>query len=73
MIESTYVVVDEHTLGYTIPTLPNYVGILNSSVLRGAGSEQARGVHLWTDGKTVRPATREDFTTFRVDVGSRSV
>lgn len=61
-----YVVVDEHTIGFAIPNTPNHVAILNSSQLRGAGTEQSRGVHLWTKGKNVRLARIEDWETFNL-------
>lgn len=60
------VVVNEHTLGYIHPQLPNEAGILQASVLRGA-------THSWMEGPlplspldTVRLATPADFDTFHV-------
>ncbi len=60
-----FVVVGEHTLGYTYPETRNTVWILSASILRGA-------VATWMDGsiaydsKTTRPAKLADFETYRI-------
>lgn len=61
-----YVVMDEHTLGYLIPEMPYYIGILAGSVLKG-GPDHTQGTSIITPGHSkVRQATLEDFATFRV-------
>jgi hypothetical protein len=61
-----YVVMDGHTLGYLIPEMPNYVGVLAGSVLKG-GPDSMQGTALIVPGHTqVRQAELEDFTNFRV-------
>lgn len=61
-----YVVADEHTLGYLIPEMPDYIGILAGSVLKG-GPDPLQGTALIVPGHTqVRQATLEDFANFRV-------
>lgn len=61
-----YVVMDEHTLGYLIPEMPGYIGVLAGSVLKG-GADPMQGTALITPGHTrVRQAEMEDFTNFRV-------
>jgi hypothetical protein len=63
---SRYVVMDEHTLGYLIPEMPGYIGVLMCSVLKG-GDGPMHGNAIITLGRTqVRQATSEDFTSFRV-------
>ena len=58
------VVLNEHTLGYIFPQLPNYVQVLHASILKGAPFE------LWPSRKhigsqdTVRLASRKDFEAF---------
>jgi hypothetical protein len=59
---ATYVVVDEHTLGYLSGR--HSVGVLASDI---SGFDPKNGpIDLPTDDARVRPATREDFVRFRV-------
>lgn len=61
-----YVVLNENTLGYLIPEMPDYIGILAGSVLNG-GPDPLQGTALVTPGHSkVRQATLEDFANFRV-------
>jgi hypothetical protein len=61
-----YVVLDENTLGYLIPEMPGYVGVLAGSVLKG-GRDPMNGPALISPGLTkVRQATLDDFKSFRV-------
>jgi|AntRauTorcE11897_2_1112592.scaffolds.fasta_scaffold58970_1 hypothetical protein len=57
------VVYREHTLGLIING--NTMQVLKASVLRGATSTQQQGVVMVNEADT-RPATREDFCSFRV-------
>lgn len=60
-----YVVMDEHTLGYLMDEMPNYIGVLAGSVLRG-GRNPLYGNAIITPGRTcLRPATEIDFEFFR--------
>lgn len=65
--KTRFVVIRENILGSVHPKLPDWAGVLTSSLVRGA-------THHWTDGavcligeKQVRPATPEDFRTFNMD------
>lgn len=64
-MKTRFVVVSENVLGYIDPRQPHVLGVLATSVIRGA-------VLTWQDGWTflpsenVRPATRQDFADFRV-------
>jgi hypothetical protein len=63
-----FVVVNENILGYVDPSQPNQAGVLASSVIRGASHSWKDGPYpLRTDGRDVRPATRQDFMDFRVE------
>jgi hypothetical protein len=66
-----FVVIKECMLGYVDPRTPLSAGILGVSVLKGAGSSkisaQFNGSYpLPYDPNKVRPATQQDFETFRV-------
>jgi hypothetical protein len=63
-----FVVIYEHTLGYINPLQPNSVGILSTSVIRGAAPySQFDGMAAMpVFPKDIRPATRSDFDAFRV-------
>lgn len=60
----TYIVLNEHTLGYLIT--PGLLGVLSGSVF-SSGHNPLNGPVVISPGiDTVRPATREDFKSFRV-------
>lgn len=60
------VVVNENMLGYITPNLPNYVGILRSSILRGATYPENCGPYLLSPLDKTRLASEKDFDDFRV-------
>lgn len=60
------VVVNENMLGYITPNLPNYVGILRSSILRGATYPENCGPYLLSPLDKTRLASEKDFDEFRV-------
>lgn len=60
-----YIVKDENTLGYINDEHPNLMGVLFGSRLKG-GHDWLNGPVLITSDTQVRPATKEDFETFRV-------
>ena len=64
------VVVDNHTLGFIHPELPNYVQILHASILRGATTTESL---LISSGgfkfHNIRLASEQDFDAFRVYFG----
>ena len=62
------VVVNEHTLGYIHPEMPNTVGVLQASVLKGA-TFQVHPEPFSTNGKKVRLASKQDFEDFRHSFG----
>lgn len=62
---SKYVVLNEHTLCYRIEGQPYHLGVLAGSVLRG-GHDWKNGPVAFGPSDTLRPATREDFETYRV-------
>ena len=55
------VVVNENMLGYITPNLPNYVGILRSSILRGATYPENCGPYLLSPLDKTRLASEKDF------------
>lgn len=61
-----YVVADEHTIGYINPERPHYIVVLHSSILRGAIFELSPGPKLISLYSKIRPATSEDFETYRI-------
>lgn len=66
-----YVVQDEHTLGYLDDRLPNQVQILHASPLKGASNYgPLASYNSIGDSTKIRPATKEDFDSFRVMVPS---
>lgn len=62
-----YVVCDEHTLGYRIAG-GDTLGVLHSSILKGAPFELHPGVKFLSQFSKVRAATLQDWETFRVHV-----
>ena len=62
------VVVNEHTLGYIQPELPNYVGVLHASILKGSpilGSPlSSMESILINNSHVVRLASKKDFDDF---------
>lgn len=61
-----FVVIREHTLGCINPLQPNVAQILGASVLRGALDLDGT-ILVPMDAAQMRPATRADFNTFRVN------
>jgi hypothetical protein len=59
------VVLEENTLGYIDPILPDYVGILHTSVLRGSTYNSLSG-SIYLGSKKVRLASEKDFDDYRV-------
>lgn len=59
------VVVNEHTLGYIIPELPNYYSILRASILKGAPFDMAENSKLIGSKDVIRLASEKDFDEFR--------
>lgn len=60
-----YLVGDEHTLLYTQEGT-DWLGVLHGSVLRGSSHDWRDGGVLRSQFKVLRPATIEDFKTYRV-------
>lgn len=63
------VVLNEHTLGYIAPELPNYVFPLRASILKGATFETNASSKLISSSDNVRLASEQDFEDFRVYFG----
>ena len=60
------VVLNEHTLGYIMPELPNWVQVLHSSILKGAPFEMWPSSKYICSPDKVRLASEKDFNSFRV-------
>jgi hypothetical protein len=60
----SYVVKDEHTLGYIFDAQPGLMGVLSSN----KHGHHPHGGPVSIFGAQIRPATVEDFATFRVVV-----
>lgn len=60
------VVVNENTLGYIIPEIPNQYSILHASILRGAIFEVNPSSKLINKSDKIRLASREDFEDYDV-------
>lgn len=58
------VVLDNHTLGYILPELPNYVQVLHASILKGAPFELFPSSKLIHKLSNVRLASEVDFNNF---------
>ena len=62
------VVLNEHTLGYIDPRLPNIVAHLHASVLRGAPSTNPLESSVIGASDHVRLASEADFDAYRVQM-----
>lgn len=66
-MKTSFVVIDGNMLCYTFPTMPSTLGILASSVIKGANVDRLQTEYPTPSDKSrIRPATRQDFTDFRV-------
>lgn len=61
------VVAEEHTLGYILPSLPDKLQILHTSILRGSSWPYYGSVML---PKNYRLASKEDFDSYNMHFGS---
>lgn len=62
----SYVVLDEHTLGYLLEASSQLMGVLAGSALRGGHDWKNGPVPITPGDPRIRPATLADFETFRV-------
>ncbi|MDR1091168.1 MAG: hypothetical protein LBL79_08850, partial [Prevotella sp.] len=60
------VVLNEHTLGYILPELPDSVQVLHLSILKGAPFELYPDSKMISSNDKVRLASEQDFDDFRV-------
>ena len=68
-LTTKYVVLREHTLGYLIPEIPNTIGILHGSILRGSLYNNLDGWTIFNpNADEIRPATADDFKEYRVQL-----
>lgn len=65
MERTKLVVFKEHTLGYILPELPDYVQILHASILKGATFRMHPDSDVVNKHSDVRLATEKDFDEFR--------
>ena len=65
-MKTKLVVLNEHTLGYIIPSLPKYVQVLHSSILKGSPYGNWPGSILIGSGDKIRLASSVDFNEYRV-------
>lgn len=68
MERTKLVVFNEHTLGYILPELPNYVQVLKESILRGATFRMFPDNSLIHSTDKVRLASEKDFDSFNVSM-----
>lgn len=61
------VVVNEHTMGYILPSTPNFVNVLHASILKGAPF-QVFPSPMPVSGNNIRLARRSDFWDFRISM-----
>jgi len=59
------VVFNEHTLGYIIPEIPNYIQPLRASILKGAPFETIETSKCIAKSDKIRLASAKDFDDFR--------
>jgi len=60
-----FIVIDENTLCYTIPEIPNTAGILRASTIRGSSYNDLTG-SIAIPKRNVRLATRQDFDDYLI-------
>ncbi len=65
-MKTKFVVINENIFGYINPIQPDYVGVLSTSIIRGAVHGRFDGPYLLSMAKTVRLATLKDFDDFLV-------
>jgi hypothetical protein len=65
------VVIEEHTLGFIIPEMPNYAQTLRASVLKGSTYSEMGG-SIYVKNCKQRLASEKDFDDFRVLFGQFS-
>lgn len=65
---TTYVVKDEHTLGYMVEEHPQLMGVLAGLVRKGGHDPMNGPITITLGVDQIRNATFEDFNTFRVAV-----
>lgn len=63
---TSYVVVNEHTLGYVYSDHPGMFGILHTSILKGSTYDRYEDWRHLNGLDKVRPATKADFDDYRV-------
>jgi len=63
-------VYNNHTLGYILPELPNYIQPLHVSILKGAPFETHPTSKIISKNDCVRLASEKDFEDFRCAFGS---
>lgn len=60
------VIVDEHTIGFIYPEIPNFVAPLHTSILRGSPYSDSSRIYVPTS--KIRLANVKDFDDYRVCV-----
>jgi len=60
------VVVNENALGYIYPDKPTHLSVLRASIIKSSRFRSEDGPQRFWDSDVIRPATKEDFDTFRV-------
>jgi len=64
-MKTKLVVVNENTLGYIIPELPDTISILHASILKGSVMVNNTGGYP-INNNSIRLATEKDFEDYRV-------